>query len=175
MKNEKLGNKIQQEVLSFIATRKSLQISSITPEGKPYASYAPYTLKQDHIYVLLSDIAQHAVNLKTHPIASLLIIEDEDSAKELFARKRVSYTAAAAHIPVGSLAWKTGIESLKARHGERIEKLSELADFHLFKLSPMDGRYVKGFGRAYTLAGGPLTGDVVEHMRDGHKPRLASA
>jgi heme oxygenase (biliverdin-IX-beta and delta-forming) len=175
MKNEKLGNKIQQEVLGFIATRKSLQISSITPDGKPYASYAPYALGENHIYVLLSDIAQHAINLKTLPVASVLIIEDEDSAKELFARKRVSYTSEAAHIEVGSQAWKVGIESLKTRHGERIEKLSELADFHLFKLTPTGGRYVKGFGRAYNLASGRLAGELVEHMRDGHKPRLESA
>ena len=175
MKNQRLENKLQQEVLSFVGSRKSLQLSSITKEGKPYASYAPFAMGDECLYVLLSEIAVHAVNLQGNPEASVLIIEDEDSAGELFARKRVNYSMTADLIDLEDEQWKEGVDILAERHGERINSLSELQDFKLFKLNPTGGRYVKGFGRAYTLAGGSLAGDEVEHMRDGHKKREESS
>lgn len=175
MKNQRLEKKLQEEVLSFIASRKSLQLSSITKEGKPYASYAPFAMGDECLYVLLSEIAVHAVNLQENPLASVLIIEDEDSAGELFARLRVNYSMSAEIIKLEDEQWKEGISVLANRHGDRILNLSELNDFKLFKLTPNGGRYVKGFGRAYTLAGGSLAGEGVEHMRDGHKKREAAA
>jgi len=171
MKNQHLEASIQSEVLAFIASRKSLQISSITEEGGPYASYAPFAIGDNCLYVLLSEIAMHAVNLQNNPAASVLIIEDEDSANELFARKRVNYSMRVDCAEFQSSEWQTGIDSLAERHGERVLKLSELADFKLFKLTPQTGRYVKGFGRAYSLSGASLAGELVDHLRDGHKKR----
>jgi putative heme iron utilization protein len=171
MKNQRLESKLQEEVLSFIASRKSLQLSSITKEGKPYASYAPFAIGDECLYVLLSEIAVHAINLQANPEASVLILEDEDSAGELFARIRVNYSMTVDMIDLDDEQWQKGIDILAERHGERIGNLSELNDFKLFKLSPTGGRYVKGFGRAYMLAGGSLAGEEVEHMRDGHKKR----
>lgn len=171
MKNERLEQKLKDEIIGFLDSRKSLLISSITENGKPYASYAPFAIGDDCIYVMLSEIAVHATNLQINPVASVLIIEDEDTASELFARKRVNYSMSAECIQLKDERWNGGVQILAERHGERINNLSELQDFKLFKLNPTGGRYVKGFGRAYTLAGGSLAGDQVVHMRDGHKKR----
>jgi hypothetical protein len=171
MKNKKLQSKLISEVADFIETRKSLQISSITKEGLPYASYAPFAIGDECLYVLLSTIAVHASNLMATAKASVLIIEDEDSADELFARIRVNYSMAAQHIGHSEAGWDEGIKRLEARHGDRITSLSKLEDFKLFKLIPEGGRFVKGFGRAYTLVEGQLAGEGLSHMRDGHKPR----
>ncbi len=163
---------LQEEILGFIANRKSLQLATINPEGKPFASYAPFAISDNSIYVLLSDIALHAVNLKTNPLASVLIIEDEDSAGELFARIRVNYSMRAEHIDVSDKDnWQIGVETLASRHGERSKNLSELSDFNLFRLIPEGGRYVKGFGKAYNIEGNTLSGAVINHMRDGHVKR----
>lgn len=105
--------------------------------------------------MLISEIALHAVNLQHFPEASVLIIEDEDSAGELFARIRVNYSVQAKHIEPDGKHWVEGIARLADRHGERINHLSQLADFKLFRLVPQGGRYVKGFGRAFSLAGKP--------------------
>jgi hypothetical protein len=50
-----------------------------------------------------------------------------------------------------------------------------MTDFNLFKLTPLGGRYVKDFGKAFTIAGNTLTGESIEHLRDGHKPRVSNA
>lgn len=174
MSNEKLQEKVQEEVQSFIQSRKSLQLATSGANGEPYASYAPFAVGDECIYVLLSEIAVHAANLKENPKASVLIIEDEDSAGELFARIRVNYVMDADFIEFEAEGWQQGIETLAARHGERINNLSKLDDFKLFKLKPTGGRYVKGFGRAYNLMGNRLAGEEVGHMRDGHKKRSAA-
>ena len=171
MKNRVLEFELKEEILNFIDSRKSLQLSSITQDGRPLASYAPFAIGDECLYVLLSEIAIHAVNLQSNPLASVLIIEDEDSAGELFARLRVNYSVDAEHIEWEDDRWQQGIDTLATRHGDRMSSLSELKDFKLFKLSPTGGRYVKGFGRAYALSGGSLVGGQIEHLRDGHKKR----
>ena len=120
---------------------------------------------------MLSDIAIHARNLRKYPSASVLIIEDEDSAEELFARRRVSYTIEAEALAVDSPEWHAGVDLLAQRHGERPRNLSQLSDFHLYRLRPQSGRYVKGFGKAYFLANGSLTETTINHLRDGHRKR----
>lgn len=174
MKNKAMETRIGEEVMDFIASRKSLQLSSITPEGMPYASYAPFAIGQECLYVLLSDIAVHAANLRCNARASVLVIEDEDTAQELFARVRVNYAMRADLLEYGSDDFRLGLEQLVKRHGERPRKLSELSDFSMFRLVPEGGRYVKGFGKAFTLEGGSLAGESLSHMRDGHRPRPAA-
>lgn len=144
MKNIAMQNRLEEEILSFIQSRKTLQLASITETGDPFASYAPFAIGNQCLYVLLSDIAIHALNLKANNKASALIIEDEESANELFARVRVNYQLNAKCIELQHDEWEEGIQLLVNRHGQRSKQLSELDDFNLFKLTPTSGRYVKG-------------------------------
>ncbi len=171
MKNQAMQTRLNEEVLAFIETRKSLQLASVTEDGVPFASYAPFAIGDNCLYVLLSEIAIHAVNLQRNPRASVLIIEDEDTAGELFARKRVNYTVRVDHLDYDSTEWQSGMGALTERHGERPRNLGEHADFKMFRLVPTRGRFVKDFGKAYTLAGESLAGEVVDHLRDGHQAR----
>ncbi|WP_420555158.1 HugZ family protein [Neptuniibacter marinus] len=174
MSNDSLQIRVQEEVLTFINSRQSLQLATAGKNGEPYASYSPFAIGDDCLYVLLSEMAVHATNLQENSVAAVMIIQDEDSAKELFARKRVNYSIKAEFLSYDSPEWSLGINTLAERHGDRINKLSQLSDFKLFKLTPTGGRYVKGFGKAYTLAGDGLTGSEVQHMTGGHTKRNAA-
>ena len=171
MKNKALEKKLSDQITDHIQSRKTLMLSSLDENGHPYASYAPFAFDHDSIYVLLSEIAIHGKNLIHHPRASVLIVEDEDSAKELFARIRVSYQVEAENIPSESEQWHEAIEHLATRQGDRIRKLSELADFKLFRLHLKGGRFVKGFGKAYTISGNSLTGTELSHLMEGHRKK----
>lgn len=171
MKNKAMQTRLSAEVLEFIGSRKSLQLATLSADGSPYASYAPFAPGDDCLYVLLSDIAVHGANLALNPLASVLIIEDESSAGQLFARIRVNYSVAAELLEYSTPDWDAGLSTLTSRHGERPAALSAMSDFRLFRLTPEGGRYVKGFGRAFTLAGGSLAGEVLTHMTDGHTLR----
>lgn len=171
MKNTAMENRLQQEILSFIQDRKSLQLATLGSDGAPYASYAPFALGEDAFYVILSDIAIHGLNLVREPRASVLIIEDEEKAEEMFARVRINYRVIAEELPVDSDVWHHALDRLAARHGERPRKLAEHTDFRIFQLTPQAGRYVKGFGKAYTLAGGALAETEINHLQEGHRRR----
>lgn len=175
MKNKAMETRLNAEIQAFIDSRRSLQLATLGEDSVPYASYAPFACDEDSLYVILSDIALHGLNLIAEPRASVLIIEDEDSAAELFARRRVGYQIVAEELPVGAPEWHGGVERLEERHGERPRQLAQLADFRLFRLRPTSGRYVKGFGKAYKLSGGKLAQTALDHFRDGHRPRREQA
>lgn len=174
MKNKVLESRLNQEIKDFIESKKSLLLSSIQADGSPYASYAPFSIGEECLYILISEIAIHAKNLQIHPKASVLIIEDEETSRELFARVRVNYLMEVEHITVNSAEWPSAIQNLTDRLGERILGLSKFSDFKLFKLKPLSGRFVKDFGRAYTLTGQTLYHQAVEPLRDGHQPRAVA-
>lgn len=162
---------LDEEIRQFVEGRKSLQLATITEQGAPYASYAPFALCEHGFYVQLSDIAIHAKNLKANPLASILVIEDELTSEQLFARVRVNYSAEAVLLEHDSPEWEDGVQALQARHGQLPRNLSKLQDFNLFKLCVVEGRYVKGFGKAFSFSGPSLSGSELNHLRDGHKPR----
>lgn len=175
MKNTAMQKRLGEEIRTFIDRRLTLQLATLGKDGTPFASYAPFAADENSLYVLLSDIATHGENLAVNPRASVLIIEDEDRAGELFARLRVSYQVIAEELQVEAPDWHRAIELLAGRHGERPRKLAQLADFHLFRLRPTKGRYVKGFGKAYSLDGGSLGVQTISHVRVGHKSRDETA
>lgn len=174
MNNQGLEKEIREEILRFIDDRQSLMLSSLDQDGVPYASYAPFAVGDNCLFILISEIAVHARNLQQHPQASVLIIEDENSATELFARLRVQFRVHAELISPDSIDWEQGIRCLHERHGERIKSLSQLGDFKLFRLQPEGGRYVKGFGKAYRIEGGTLSGERLSQLRGGHVKRDAT-
>ncbi len=165
MKNKPMQSRLGAELMAFIESCKSLQLASLGADGAPFASYAPFAIGDNCLYVMLSELATHGVNLQRDSRASVLIIEDEATAGELFARVRVNYSVAAILLEHGSDAWRQGLDRLVERFGEFPKQLSQLGDFKLFRLEPGGGRYVKGFARAYNLAGNSLAGEELQHVR----------
>lgn len=169
VKSERITSRVGPQIMALLCAHKSLYLSTLSQQGEPWASYAPYAIGEDCLYVLLSELAAHAVNLQHNPRAAVLITEDEGSAADLFARLRVHYSVDARLLDKQSRAGEIGLELLRARHGERIDMLSQMGDFRLFRLLPRHGRFIKGFGRAFTFRGGSLIGEEMAHLRGGHQ------
>ena len=161
MKASKKDNKPSQESLieeirCFRQQQKSLILSSLSPNNIPLASYAPFIEdEQGCFYLLLSDLAGHSINLQNHQnkqsTLSILLIEDEQTAGNIFARKRLSYNCQVTSWSREHPHWQEKIEQLQERFGKTIEVLAALTDFKLYVLKPVEGQYVRGFGQAYTL------------------------
>ena len=164
MKNVALEQRLSAEIANFIAEARCLNLATVTPEGLPFCSSAPFAIDNDCFYVLLSELAVHGRNLQSNPMASVLIIEPEQQAAELYARVRLNYTIKAELISPQNPEFNDIVECLVQRLGERPRMLSELGDFKLFRLIPEGGRYVKGFGKAYEIQGKSLTGESLDHL-----------
>lgn len=155
------------EVESFLSTFQNLVMASLTPEGFPHASTAPYVRIENDFYILISTVAQHGRNLLTNQNVSLLFAEDESKCVQPFARKRVTIEAYATEICKDNQSYSSIIEILQAKFDpELILSLSQMGDFHLFKLAPQGGSVVMGFGKAYRL---DKNLEVITHIVGSHQ------
>ena len=155
--------KILEEIKEFCQQHKTLILATQSPTeaepSQPLASYAPFI--QDglgNFYLLLSALANHSRNLASHESErsrlSILLIEDEKTSRNLFARKRLSYSCSVSILPREHPQWQKRVDQLQERFGKTIEVLSSLGDFSLYCLTPIEGQYVRGFGQAYELKDG---------------------
>lgn len=140
------------DVESFLETFQTLIIASLTPEGSPHASTAPYVRVGNDFYILISTVAQHGRNLLAQPNVSLLFVEDESQCIQPFARKRVTIESAVSEVLRDDPIYLAVIERFCAHFDtDLVTSLTQMGDFHLFKLSPNCGSVVMGFGKAYRL------------------------
>ncbi len=172
VKQERLQGRLGPEIKEFRQERRTLQLATVDQDGRPNVSYAPFVQNQEGYFVLISDVARHARNLKANPQVSLMMIEDEESSKQLYARKRLTFDAQASVVERETELWTQVIGQMQERFGEIIDGLSQLQDFSLFNLKAENGLFVKGFGQAYQVSGDDLVDFV--HLQEGHKKCLTS-
>ena len=148
----------ENNFLRFKSSIKTMSLSTLTDTGQPNISYAPFVTDDDgFFYVFLSQLASHTQDLLNQPVASIMLMEDEQNSRQLFARQRITYHCAINIIQSGYKTYDEILNNFESSFGSIIPLLRNLPDFILFKLSPTEGRYVEGFGKAYELAGENLT------------------
>lgn len=149
--------KAQAEYESFPQEFSSVIISTISQEGIPNASYAPFVMDDSkNIYIYVSGLSTHTQNIESNPRVSVLLIEDEAKADQIFARRRLSFDCTATLVERETVTWNQIVDRFQERFGEIIEVLRGLADFRIFQLTPSEGRFVIGFGAAYHISGDNL-------------------
>ena len=94
---------------------------------------------------------------------SAFVIEDEHSAQNIWARKRIKINAKLTEIDLKSEVCETVWDLFADRHGPTMSLIRDFTDFHLLRLQPTDGVMVLGFAKAYRLSGPELA--VSEHLR----------
>lgn len=151
---------------SLIEDMRSLQLSTVGPDGIPHCGYTPYLHQAPNsFYIFVSQLAAHTRHLLANGTVSIMIIADEQSSSEIFARARVNFLCNANRIAPESHDYPLVLDDYQQRHGKMAALLRQLPDFILFHLQPISGQFVMGFGKAYTLAGDNLS--VFEHTRTG--------
>ncbi|WP_261817710.1 heme utilization protein HutZ [Vibrio gallicus] len=166
IKQQRLQGRLGPEVQEFRDACQSLQLATITQDGLPHVSYTPFAFDKAGYYILVSDLAVHGQNLKQNKNVSIMMVQDESQAKSIHARKRLTFDTTAEHIDKQSELGKAGVEALFERFGDMAHNLAQLGDFHLYKLTPSNGRYVKGFGKAFNVSGNDLVDFL--HLDEGH-------
>ena len=148
---------------SFRQGVKTIQLATVTADGKPNASYAPFVMdKSGSIYVFLSQLASHTQDLLANPQCSVLMVEDEAKTRQLFARQRISYQCLSEVVTIDEADYDRMLTAMETKIGNVVNLLRSLPDFMLFRLLPYEGRYVQGFGKAYQLGGKGLLN--LEHI-----------
>ncbi|QIZ76221.1 pyridoxamine 5'-phosphate oxidase family protein [Ferrimonas lipolytica] len=166
-KTERLQSRLLPEIDAFKQECQTLMLASKSNDHQTNVSYAPFALANGGFYILVSDLAKHGQNLKQCAELSVMMIQDETKAKSVFARKRLTFNVQAQAIGRADKEFAVGKAALVDRFGEMALKLSSLEDFHMYKLAPYRGLFVKGFGQAFELNGADLT-DISWMTGEGH-------
>ncbi|MFA7688297.1 MAG: pyridoxamine 5'-phosphate oxidase family protein [Moheibacter sp.] len=153
------------KIEELIQSNKSLILATLDAEGNPAASYAPFVHLDGTFQILVSFMAKHTRNLRDRKKVSVMLIEDEASVKQIYARDRLTLDCEVIQVDPETDLWNRAVEELKNRHGKVIDVLSGLNDFIMFDLQPTKGSYVNGFGSAYSV-NPDLT--VNEHVKGAH-------
>ena len=125
--------KMKMEISDFIGNFKSVIIGTVSKEGEPNASYAPFFKYHGDSYLYVNETEAYFENFKKNGKASLLFIQDEGQAMVPSIRQRVTYNAE--------------IEFLDFS----IQMTRNVPVFHLVKAKLISGRYVKGPRQAFDI------------------------
>ena len=136
----------------LLASQQTLLLSTVSENGVPDLSYAPFVRDQAGcFYIFISELATHTANLLNNSPASVMFIRPESESSNLFARERATFNCKGREIGRNEPLYRTQLKAFKDQFGEIVSLLNTLTDFHLFALYPESGRYVVGFGQAYTI------------------------
>ncbi|MDD5410668.1 MAG: pyridoxamine 5'-phosphate oxidase family protein [Methylobacter sp.] len=140
------------DLQELLATQQTLLLSTASASCVPDVSYAPFVRDQAGcFYIFVSELATHTANLLNNPQASVMFIRQESEARNLFARERAVFNCTVKELKPDETTYTTQLLALQDKFGEVVSLLRSLTDFHLFALCPESGRYVAGFGQAYTI------------------------
>lgn len=147
-----------QEYSRFLDDFQSLILATTNKDGTPNASYAPFVQDENrNFYVQVSGLAKHTPNLYHTGKASILFLQDESGAEQIFARRRLTYNCTVELLEDQDPIRETILDRFEERFGQIAAMLRKMPDFRMFRLTPRDGLLVLGFGAAY-----PITGDLTE-------------
>lgn len=143
-----IRHKENKTMENLLKNQKSLIISSIDKDNNPAISYAPFVMIDDKIYVYLSKVAEHYYNLRDNKKCSVMLIEDENVAKTIFARARLSFNCEAKMLEE---ATEEVFSKFDEVHDAKMMAMFKNMDFDMFELNIKVGRLVKGFGQAFEI------------------------
>ena len=151
--DEKL-QKIKEEIKAYEKGFKSLCIASLDAKGNVLCTYAPFIKEKGCYFALLSEVADHFHAIEANPKnIEVMLIEDESKAGSVFARLRLRYRVEASLINREKPEFDELYERFSAhiKENQITKMLHGIKDFMFFKLTPLEGRFVKGFGAAYDI------------------------
>jgi putative heme iron utilization protein len=148
----------QQAYATFLDSFRSVVLATISPAGRPHASYAPFVRDEARsLYCLVSGMADHSANLQASGRACALFVEDESAAAQIFARRRLTYDCRAEFLATDDAARADVARRFTERFGGIAQQLLAMPDFRAVRLVPESGRFVIGFGEAFEVRGSDLS------------------
>jgi putative heme iron utilization protein len=160
-------SKRAQALQELLASQQTLLLSTASTIGIPGISYAPFVRDGSGcFYVFISELAAHTDNLFTNPRASVMFVHPESESSNLFARERAIFDCSVKEVDRTEDCYSIQLKAMQDQFGEIVGILRSLSDFHLFALTPKSGRYIAGFGQAYTI---DIKDGELSLLRKSHK------
>jgi hypothetical protein len=148
---------------AFAGTIRTLHLATCDDGGMPNASVAPYVRLDVDFFILVSELSAHTAHLAANGRAAIVLVGDEASSPQPFARERLTFDCGAEVVGRDTPLWSRAVEAMRREFGDIVDTLVALADFRLFRLHPRHGTWIRGFGSAWRIEGEGL--DRLRHVR----------
>lgn len=136
----------------LITRHQTLTLSTLSAKGDPEISYTPFLRGENgQFYIFISELAHHTPNLLANSACAIFFAAPEAETKNPFARERAFFNCNAEELPRGTTECDQWLDLMQEKFGNTVELLRKLPDFHLFVLTPFEGQYTIGFGKAFRI------------------------
>ncbi len=141
----------------LINSVRTVILGTVSAEGFPNVSYAPFVIDEaKNIYIFVNKLSIHNANLQVSSKASIMLIEDEAKSKQIFARRRLTYSCNATEIEKESPEWQDITKRFDKRFGNIVYIFRDLPNLKIIKFTPYSGIFVMNFGAAYRISSSDL-------------------
>lgn len=163
------SEEILKEVSSFIEEFKSVILGTVSKEGEIDVTYAPHIKVNGNHYIYISEIGDHYRNLmENEQKFEIMFLQDEKEANSVLVRKRLRFNVTAEFLKRDEF-FENIMDIFEEKIGETFKIVRKMQDFHLVKLNIIDGRFVKGFGQAYSIKDGQVSQITGDKEGRGHR------
>ena len=157
-------------ITEFLDGYQSVVLGTHGSNGYPFSSYAPFYYDGEQVYIFISNIATHAKNIQAIPQASAFFVEDENTSKNIFARKRITLQCDVSSISRDENTFANIMSHFQDKFdADMVNMLMGMKDFNLYALKPIYGEATFGFGEAYNIGGEKMNELVARTGGTGHK------
>lgn len=150
---------ITQSYKAFLQRKKTCVLSFVDGEGKPFSSTTPFVYLNGKFYVYMSRIAEHYPLMKQSTAVEVLCVADEAATANPFAIERARWQCQPQYL--GNTGYEEIFVAFDQKFHANLMVILRSLDFSLFELTPLKGRYIIGFGKAFTID--PIT-DTLTHI-----------
>jgi putative heme iron utilization protein len=121
-------------------------------DGESNLAMVAYAVADDFsaFYIHVSKLGKHTTDMEKDPRVSLLITERDDDRADPQTLARVSSRGVAEILPRTRSDY-VEVRNIYLGRFPEAERLFGLGDFNIWKITPVGGRYVAGFARAFNL------------------------
>ncbi|CAA6815657.1 MAG: Pyridoxamine 5-phosphate oxidase [uncultured Campylobacterales bacterium] len=143
----------QKELQIFTKNIQSVNLSTVSIDGEPFASYSPFVEDENgNFYVFISTAVQHSHNMSANPKAHILFIEDEHKTEHIYARRRLYFKATVDRFEENDKREEKIHQLFIDRFADKVSFFSMMKDSRFYKLIPSEGNFVLGFGAAFKIS-----------------------
>jgi putative heme iron utilization protein len=118
MKPETNLANLADDYRALITAQRSLLLATSNSEGDAEISYAPYVRIEQEFYIFVSELARHTGNMLRSRRASVMFIQPEAEAANLFARRRLIFSCKVAEIRADDARYTPILEALQQACGD---------------------------------------------------------
>ncbi|MEK8196983.1 HugZ family pyridoxamine 5'-phosphate oxidase [Lysinibacillus sp. FSL M8-0134] len=140
---------VKQDYEAFIQNKKNCVLSFVDREGRPFSSTAPFVRLNGKFYIYISRIAEHYQLMEKSEVVDLICVADEAVTANPFATERARWQCQPKNL--GNEGHEKVFAAFDQLFNAKMMAMLRSLDFSLFELTPVAGRYIVGFGKAFTI------------------------